>query len=52
MLLFAPLPVSYALAGPLAAALGAQKLLVLAAVTGTAVVLLLFAALPGLRDPE
>jgi hypothetical protein len=50
MLSFALLPVSYALAGPLAAVLGARELLVLAAVTGTAVVIALFLALPGLRD--
>ncbi len=50
MVSFALLPVSYALAGPLAAALGARELLVLAGLAGTAVVLALFLALPGLRD--
>jgi hypothetical protein len=50
MLSFALLPVSYALAGPLAAALGARELLALAALAGTAVAIGLFLALPGLRD--
>jgi hypothetical protein len=50
MLSFALLPVSYALTGPLAAALGAGTLLVLSAVAGAAVVLALVIALPGLRD--
>ena len=50
MLSFALLPVSYALTGPLAAALGARELLALAALAGTAVAIGLFLALPGLRD--
>jgi MFS family permease len=52
MLSFALLPVSYALTGPLAAALGAGTLLVVAAVAGAVAVIGLFAALPGLRDHE
>jgi hypothetical protein len=52
MLSFALLPVSYALTGPLAAALGAGTLLVVAAVAGAVVVIGLFVALPGLRDHE
>ena len=52
MLSFALLPVSYALTGPLAAALGAATLLVLAAVAGAVAVVALFVALPGLRDRE
>jgi hypothetical protein len=50
MLSFALLPVSYALTGPLAAAVGARELLALAALAGTAVATGLFLALPGLRD--
>ncbi len=50
MLSFALLPVSFALTGPLAAALGARELLALAALAGTAIVIGLFLALPGLRD--
>jgi MFS family permease len=50
LLSMALLPVSFALTGPLAAALGARELLVGASLLGAATTIALLVALPGLRE--